>query len=372
MNQINRRSWIKALTTAGAGAVLLSPTEILKAMPTENLERVNGDLVRLSSNENPYSPSLAMKEALGNINSEICRYPNQHFKTLEKIIAEREGIDPAHVVVTSGSREGLKAAGMLYSLQGGEILTCLPTYKALLTYAEFIGSNIRAVPLNEDLKFDLASLKENVNDNTQLVFICNPNNPTGTLLNPNKLEEFCKETSSRVPVFVDEVYYDYIEERDYPSMKHLAVAGHDIIIARTFSKIYGLAGARIGFMIANTRIADRLRQSLMSGTNILGLRLAMAALDDKEFHSFSLEKNREAKRMIYDVLDERGLKYMKSHTNFVFFKSDREISELQSAYKSQNVVIGRAFPPYMNWCRISTGTIEEVQEFVNATKKVFA
>ncbi len=371
MAHINRRSWLKTLTSAGAGAVLLSPSQILAAMPTIEENTTNG-MVRLSSNENPYSPSPSMKKAIAAIDPDLCRYPNSHFATLEAIIAKREGLDPSQVVVTSGSREGLKAVGQMYSIRGGEIVTCLPTYKALISYAEFLGSKIRAVPLTEELGYNLPGIAKEIKSETKMVFICNPNNPTGTLLDPGKLEIFCRKWSASVPVFVDEVYYDYIEQKGYPSMKSLISEGLDVIIARTFSKVYGLAGVRIGYMIANTRIATEIRNSLMSGTNIMGLKLAMTALEDKEFYNFSLEKNREGKRLIYSALDELNLRYLPSHTNFVFFKTGRNISEVQRAFTTEGVQVGRAFPPYLDWCRISTGTTEEVKVFVGALKKVFA
>ena len=159
MTQINRRSWLKTLTTAGAGAVLLSPAEIIAAIPEANNPNLNG-MVRLSSNENPYSPSPAMKEAIAAIGPDLCRYPNSHFRTLEALIAEREGLDPSQVVVTSGSREGLKAVGQMYSMKGGEIVTCLPTYRALIDYADFLGAKIRAVPLTKELQFNLEGIGE--------------------------------------------------------------------------------------------------------------------------------------------------------------------------------------------------------------------
>ena len=372
MSNLNRRSWLKAFTATGTGALLLSPSDILKAMPKEVEEFDNGQMVRLSSNENPYSPSDAMKEAMRNMHGQLCRYPNSHFKTLEKIIAEREGVDPATVVVTSGSREGLKAVGLMHALSGGEILTCLPTYKALLTQAEYYGANIRAVPLKEDLSYNLEGLEENINPDTKLIFVCNPNNPTGTLLDSAKLEAFCRKASEQVPVFVDEVYYDYIEEEGYPSMKHLIAEGKNIIISRTFSKVYGLAGIRVGFMMARPVVASKIRESLMSGTNIMAIGLAKAALEDEDFRDFSLAKNRDSKDLIYQALDDLGLTYKRSHTNFVFFKTDRPIADVQSDFEALGVLVGRAFPPYMDWCRISTGTTEEVQSFCSALKKVFA
>jgi len=356
----------------GAGSILINPKEILASTSNELNLALNEGIVRLSSNENPYSPSPKMKKALENIGPLLCRYPNASFSGLEAKIAEREGIDPACVVVTSGSREGLKAVGLIKSLEGGEISTCLPTYKALLTYAEHWGALLRISPLTDEYMFNLHGIKESINDNTKMVFVCNPNNPTGTLLDRTALEDFCKEVSQRTTVFVDEVYFDYIEEEGYPSMKHLIAEGRDIIIARTLSKVYGLAGARIGYLMTSPENAQKIRAALMSGTNILGLTLAEVAMEDESFKQYSLSKNQQCKSIIYKTLDELGLKYLKSHTNFVFFETKRDIADVQASFLSHGVQVGRAFAPYMDWCRISTGKVEEVEEFAVAAKRIFS
>lgn len=372
----SRRNWLKTLTLGGTAGLLLSPRDILSMMP-ETAPSLLGfsapqTKIRLSSNENPYSPSPLMKQTIQNMDPELCRYPNRNFGQLETLIAEREGVRPEEVVITSGSREGLKAVGMMYSLKGGEIITCLPTYKALLTYAEFIGADIRAIPLTQRLGYNLEGIEAGINNRTKMIFVCNPNNPTGTLLDPDVLKSFCLRNSTRAPIFVDEVYYDYIEEKGYPSMKSLIKDGHDIIIARTFSKIYGLAGARIGYLMAKESIASRIRKSLMSGTNVLGLQLGMTALNDHEFYAYSLRQNAAAKKIIYKALTQAGLSYIPSHANFVFFKTGQDIVTIQKKYDEQGITVGRAFPPYMDWCRISTGTIEEVELFAKATQKVFS
>ena len=365
----SRRHWLKAFAAIGTSSLLIHPSDLLALEDSE--VTIAENMTRLSSNENPYSPSPAMSKALSQLGKELCRYPNRHFSDLQQLIAEREGIDPEHIVVTSGSREGLNAVGLSAALANSEIVTCLPTYKALLTYAEKFGCHINAVPLTEDMMFNLPGIKAQISDQTGLVFICNPNNPTGTLLPSDDLISFCHELSPHVPVFVDEAYYDYIEEPDYPSMKQLFLAGQDVIVSRTYSKVYGLAGARIGYMMARKDRAREIRQRLMSGTNVLGLRLGMVAVQDDDFRQFSLVKNREAKQMIYKILDDKGLTYLKSHANFIFFRTGRPIDEIQEAYRKAGIIVGRAFPPYDDWCRISTGTIEEVQEFIGATGIVF-
>ena len=173
-------------------------------------------------------------------------------------------------------------------------------------------------------------------------------------------------------VFVDEAYFDYIQEENYPSMSALVKSDHNVIVSRTFSKVYGLAGVRVGYLITRPDIARRLRSRLMSGTNIMGVRLAMTALDDPDFYKFSLDKCNEGKEMIYSALDPTGLKYIKSHTNFVFFRTGKHISQITAKFADQGVQVGRPFPPYDNWCRISTGTIEEVSQFTKAVKSVFS
>ena len=372
MNNLNRRNWIKGIASAGAGALVVRPAEILKLLPKEDDWSAHDEAIRLSSNENPYSPSVKMKEAISRAHSELCRYPNRHFSTLEKIIAERQDVLPENVVLTSGSREGLNVSGLVFGMNGREILTCMPTYKSLMAYAERFGAYINIAPLTDDLSFDLDAMDKRIHANTGLVFICNPNNPTGTLLDAGELRNFCISASKRTMVFVDEVYFDYIEQEGYPSMASLIKEGHNIIISRTFSKIYGLAGVRIGYLIAREDVAHRLRQRLMSGTNIMGLRLAMAGLEDDEFYNFCISKNKEGKQMIYDTLDGMGMEYKKSHTNFVFFHTGRPVDKVIKDFRKYNIVVGRPFPPLTDWCRISTGKIEDVEAFTGALKKVFA
>lgn len=329
------------------------------------------DVIRLSSNENPYAPSDAMKTVMANIGNRICRYPNRDFSTLEKKIAEIENVPPECVVVTSGSREGLKAVGLIKSLEGGEIACCLPTYRALLSYAEHWGAMLRVSPLKDNLDYNLPAMYDSLNEKTKMAFICNPNNPTGTLLPADEVERYTRMIAEKATAFVDEVYFDYIEQSGYPSMKKLILEGMDVIVSRTLSKVYGLAGVRIGYMMATPETADKIRKSLMSGTNTFGIALGTAALDDPDFKAFSLAKNKECKEMIYSALDKLGIRYLRSHTNFVFFHADRPITEVQDSFLGHGVQVGRAFPPYMDWCRISTGTTDEVQHFVDALPRVF-
>ncbi|WP_420318940.1 pyridoxal phosphate-dependent aminotransferase [Ekhidna sp.] len=369
MKNIDRRQWLKSVSLAGTAAFLIPNQTFSMEVP---IHRLGDDKIRLTSNENPYGPSKKVRTAITDAFDIACRYPSINLRPLVDAIAEKEGVSKDHIVVTGGSTEGLKAAGMTYGLEGNEIVAADPTFQAMLRYAENIGSYVHRVPLNENMEHDLDAMAARVTSKTGLIFICNPNNPTGTLLDKNKLRDFCNSFEKRTVVFSDEAYYDYITDPDYPSMVELVKEGKNVIVSKTFSKVYGLAGIRIGYLIARPDIAVRLKKSIMAMTNVLAIAAAEEALKDDEFYKFSIAKNAEGKENMYKTLDDIGLDYIKSHTNFVFFQSGRHINDLSEAMAKKGVLIGRPFPPLYNWARISTGTTEEVNAFCNALKSVYS
>lgn len=373
-NHLDRRQWLRTAGLAGAFSFLggwpaLAETVTDDAFGPQNASGP-GQLARLSSNENPFGPSPKVREAMVKSFDEACRYPHAYTQGLLKLLAQKEGVPTDHIVLTAGSIEGLRISGLAYSWQGGEVVAAEPTFLALLTYAESFGAHIHRVPLDEMLRHDLEAMERRITSHTRLVFICNPNNPTGTILPAAQLRDFCASVSRRTIVFSDEAYYDYVEEPGYPSMVELVKAGMNVIVSRTFSKVYGLAGMRIGYLVARPDIAARLQQTRAAYNNIAGLYAAQAALQDQEFYRYSLQKNAESRQMIYDTLDELGLRYVRSHANFVFFESGRDISSLMGAMEQEGVRIGRPFPPLRQWCRISTGTMEDTALFCQGLKRV--
>ena len=226
----------------------------------------------------------------------------------------------------------------------------------------------------------MVEIQKNIDEKTKMVFIANPNNPTGTLLEKSSLSKFCERASEKTLVFCDEAYYDYINEPDYPSMDYLVRQEKDIIISRTFSKVYGMAGLRIGYMVLKPQLADKLfgeyspygRNKIMAQTNVLAVAAAIEALKDKDFYAFSLKKANEEKDKIYKLLDYLNLKYVESSTNFVFFESKKHIDILSKEMLDKGVRVGRPFPPFYDWCRISTGTSQEVDRFVSAMLDIYS
>ena len=370
MKTLNRRNWLQLAGIGGATA-FVDPQSTLKVVQKSNENRKAGyDYAKLNSNENPFGPSERVRKAIIDAFDYGCRYPGEMINELASIIAKKEGVTRDHVVITGGSTEGLKAAGMTYGMNGGEVISADPVYKSLITYAEQCGAYINRVPLDSDMQHDLEEMERRITNTTSLVFLCNPNNPSGTLLPKDRLQSFCKTVAGRTILFSDEAYYDYITEPDYPSMVSMVREGKDIIVSRTFSKVYGLAGLRIGYLIARPDIAARVRKNVMARTNVLAVAAATEAYQDQAFYDMCIQKNEEAKKYIYSLLDDMGLRYVTSHTNFVFFHTGKPIQKLIPAMREKGVAIGRPFPPINDWCRISTGMIQDVKKFGDALMMV--
>lgn len=372
MQGLSRRDWLKR-TSLGGGLALLGGTGIVSSLSAEEIKKYNprpmAGPIRLGSNENPYGPSESMRKAMTSAFDNGCRYPWGYNASLVNMIARKEGVPEDHIVLTAGSTEGLKVAGLTFG-RGQEIISCTPTFLSMMEYAELWGTEINWVPLNKDLDFDLEEIEKRVSYETGLVFLCNPNNPTGKLLPAKQVVDFCETVSKRTVVFSDEAYYDYITEPNYPSMVELVKKGHDVVVSRTLSKVYGLAGIRMGYLVAKPELAKKLSDRVVANTNIMAIEAGKAALADSDFYKFSLQKNEEAKAMIIATLDELKLPYLPSHANFVFFKSGKDISELGKTMAEKGFIIGRPFPPLNDWCRISTGTIEEIALYNKAIKEV--
>ncbi|MEL6943094.1 MAG: histidinol-phosphate transaminase [Bacteroidota bacterium] len=372
MKNFNRRQWLKAM---GLMSAAVASGTVVKANNTpipSSAKRIReiGLPVRLTSNENPYAPSEMTKKAMHKAMDISFRYPVSHYKVLIDKLAEKEGVSADHILLTSGSNEGLRVVGLTFGLHGGEIIAGVPTYKALLSYAEEVGAYINKVPLDDKLQYDLEEIEKRINTNTKLIFLCNPNNPTGGLLKADQVRAFCESACKRTMVFSDEAYYDYVTDKDYPSMKHLVKEGYNVIVSKTFSKVYGLAGVRVGYLIARPDIIARLRPKVMSYVNMMGVYGAAAALDDREFYNYSLQMNDKARKHIYAVCDDLNLEYVPSHANFVFIKTGRDIRTFAAQMKEQNILVGRPFEPLTDWCRVSTSTMEDMIAWEQAIRQV--
>ena len=367
---MTRREWINRSATVFGGSLLgaVAGVQSLNAASTATLL---DKPVRMMFNENPYGPSQiarrAMRKAFEESNLYSMRGAKGEFKEL---MAKLNGVTPDHIAVGFGSGEILKKAALMNGIDKGELLSPSLTFETINRYAKTMKSNVNRIPMNKNIDIDLNRMNENVNNKTKMVYLCNPNNPTGSLMNTDDLESFCSQVSKKSIVFVDEAYHEYVTDSKYRSMIDLVKSGKNVIISRTASKVHGLAGLRVGFAITTPQIAKRLESYLTDSLNIIGLRAAIASYKDKRFQNFSIDMNNKAKKVVTEYLDTKGIQYLDSQTNFMFIKTDIEISDFQPAMEKHGVLVGRPFPPFTNWCRLSMAKPEEMQKFNEGFGKV--
>ena len=385
---VNRRQWLwSAGLAAGSTAILPKVLPALDAArgvaPLASVPRSYHDAlvemeahstavrraagpVRLCFNENPFGMSPKAKEAIGTGWYEHSQYNLQSAPELKKVFAKHVGVDPSYILITQGSSETLAVAALAYGLNGGEIVTPWPTFEGLPRYAETIGATVHRVPLMENLGHDFAAMDTRITNAVKLVFVCNPNNPTGTLEDATTIRDFVRSAAKRAVVVVDEAYHDFVDAPTYKPMIDLVLKGENVIVSRTASKIHGIAGLRIGFAIARPDIIRRL-EGLATGTqNAFGLQAAIASLQDTAYQDYIKTKNREGRALLTKTLTDMGKRVAPSQTNFVFFHAKMPVEKVQAAMLTKGFLVGRAFPPYTDWCRISIGTSEEMTRFVAA------
>lgn len=327
--------------------------------------------IKINGNENAFGYSRQAMMAIMNELSDINRYARDESMALLEALAEREGVPTDHVLMTAGSGPILMMAGIAYAEEGKNMVTVTPGYLQLTRTFKAHGGSIKEVPLTDDLVHDLDAMLAAIDENTALVYICNPNNPTGTVVDPEALKSFIAEVPESVLVFVDEAYLELAEGGlEKHTMRDLVGEYSNVLVCRTFSKVFGMAGLRIGYGVAQPPILEKIRAYHMGGPNKLGCVAAVAALEDTEFMEFSIDQYQSVRKMVTDRLDELGLEYADPQGSFVFMKTGLPISEFQKAMEERNVLVGRPFPPMLDWARISIGTEEEMQSFLSVMESV--
>ena len=329
-------------------------------------------VVRLMANENPYGPSRVALKAV-NANLHLLNRYSWDTRPLAKVLADINGVSTENVVVGTGSTEILRISGMIAASNNGSIVAADPTYQDLLNVAGRHGAEIIRVPVNEELTFDLDAMRAAVRDDTDMIYLVNPNNPIPTVTNKDAMRDFVLEMSKDRLVFVDEAYHEFVDNPEYESMMELVAAGHkNIIVARTASKIHGLAGMRVGFGFAHPELAEKIRAMRSGDTNVLAVEAAYASYLDPEFSKFVIRKNKESRAIVENMCEELGLRYVKSNANFTFIETGIENAKYQEQMQEYGILTGRDFPPYhSSWSRISMGRPEEMEYYVQIHKRLF-
>lgn len=338
---------------------------------TNAAQTANGQtLIKLSSNENPYGPSPKARQAIIEAVASGNRYAGGEVVALEKLIAEREGVAPENVVLGTGSGEVLAMAAVAYGLDKGEIVTPDPTFWGLQRYAENIGAKITRVPLDANHSHDLKTMRERISANTRLVYVCNPNNPTGTIIPNAELRQFCTDVKN-TPILIDEAYLEYLDDYPASSAVDSVRKGANVIVLRTFSKIYGLAGLRVGYGLARKDIADNLKKFRMTWFNPISLRAAIASLQDETFVRESRRKNAETRKFVLAEMDKLKLSSASSNANFIWLNVGVNQRDLPAKLMKANIAIRNGIAPLdSDWARITIGTDAEMQSFTKTLRGI--
>jgi len=340
--------------------------------PIEEVEREYGiaNSVKLASNENPLGPSPKAVAALRAKLDQLHLYPDGDCFYLKKYLANKLAVSPEQMIFGNGSNEIIELAARTFMRVGDEAVMAEQAFVVYQLIVQAVGGQCKQVPLR-DYTHDLGAIADAVTANTRIVFLANPNNPTGTIFHRDAWEKFLARISNDVLLIVDEAYFEYVRDTDYPDSLRYHQVGRAILTLRTFSKLYGLAGLRIGYGVAPKELIalmQRVRQPF--NVNAPAQWAALAALDDTDHVRKSLEVNRQGLEYLQTEFDKLKLKYVPSQGNFILV----HVGKGQEVFKqllTQGVIVrpmgGYKFPEHV---RVTVGTMEENRKFIEALQKV--
>ena len=379
---LTRRSFVHTLGIGAAAYIGARGREnAIWSAFEQPLEALEKGVICLSSNENPLGPGPAVldaiKAAFGPAGATPGRYSGSS-RDLIDAIAKRLGVKPENIVLGCGSTQILRSCTHLFTAKDKALVGTIPTYEECAGYAEMMGHPVRPVALDANMKIDLDTFGAAAKG-AGLVFYCNPNNPTATYVGARATREFLARVNRESPettILVDEAYYDYVTDPDHDTHIPIAVQNPRVIVARTFSKAYGMAGLRIGYAVGHAETIKKMAEwdggSGTSSLNVLAMRAAIAATErDPSFVTTERARNQEVRDFTMKWFADRGMPPTDSQANFMFVNIGRPVKEFREACAKQQIKVARDFPPFeKSHCRISFGTMDEMKKAVAVFDRV--
>lgn len=387
-NQMNRRGWIRSSALIAGGITFFKGSSLevfAKSTAPKLAKKINfisdrefnetlppNIKARLSANENPFGPSATAKKALVEAMDKCYQYPFFNFKDLVEKIAAFEGVKPEQVSLAAGSTPFLQAAAAYFGKDNGQIITGALSYADLPSTAQTLGADIVEIPMTKDFKLDLEEMERKITPKTKLVYLCNPNNPTATVVDTQKLKAFVERVSAKVPVFIDEAYIDYLDDPQSVTLISSVKKGQNVIVARTFSKLYGFAGLRVGYIVSQPEMIKTLNEYTPGAMSIsaTSLMAAIAAYQERSFLDDAKVKTFASKDFLYKTLKEEGYNYIPSSTNFVLFPIKMEGARFVGEMMKRGVSVRNWEYEGQHFCRVSIGTMDEMKAFADAFKQI--
>ena len=386
---LSRRNFVR---TVGTGAAAALTTSWISARGRENmiwsaietpLHAVEPGMIVVSSNENPMGPGPkvldAIKAAFGENGSRPGRYSGSS-RDLVDALAKKHGVKPENITLGCGSTQILRSVTHIYTAKDKPLVATIPTYEECAEYATLMGNKVVGVPLNSEFKPDLDRFADAAKG-AGLVFYCNPSNPSSTYVGAKATRDFISKLHAQSPetaILVDEAYFEYVTDTDHETFIPLAITDPRVIVARTFSKAYGMAGLRLGYAVGHADAIKKLSSwdsaSGTSSLNVLAMHAGIAAVQqDDSFITKERARNAAVRDFTKKWFADRGMKPTDSQANFMFVNIGRPAKEFRDACRAKNVVVARDFPPFeKTHCRIAFGTMDEMQKAVKVFGEVLA
>jgi histidinol-phosphate aminotransferase len=383
---LSRRSFIHAFGLGTVGAATLPSSTLFAARGREAVaglapwERdaafaatADATAIRLNSNENPLGPGERALDAIRGAFSEANRYPFTAETSVQAAIARARTVREDHVLLGCGSGEVLRMAVSACVSPTRALVAASPTFEDPAHHARALGAPVIDVPVDRELRLDLDAMANRASG-AGLVYLCNPNNPTATVHGARAISDFVaaiNRSSPRTTILIDEAYHEYVDEPSYKTAIPLALDNPRVIVTRTFSKVFGMAGLRIGYAIGRPEALEPLQRfKLGAGINVLATAAATAGLADTARIDAERTRNREVRQFTHDALSRLGWTVIPSNTNFLMLDVRRNVQDVIEGCRKQGVLIGRPFPPLNTHARVSIGTMDEMKRAVEVLGRV--
>lgn len=367
---LSRRRFAQVLTGTAAAAMLprLATTPASAAMLPAGMP---GSTIQLNANENPYGPCPAALAAITHSEGIACRYPFAARERVVDAVAKLHHLQPKNVVLGCGSTQILDLCDFAFLRPDRKLVTAEPTFEAVLSYRKNLEARAVKVPLAADFRLDLGKMAEACDESTGLVYVCNPNNPTGTIVYEKELRGFLGRVSPKTVVLVDEAYVHFVEDRRYGSVAGWIDEYPNLVMTRTFSKVYGMAGMRLGYAVAQPPLIARLQELVsFASANSAVLAAGLASLNDPKVVPHNRRRLNDARRWLVEEMKKDGRRIIPSEANFMMIYLGRDVVPVGEAFKKRGILVGRKFPSMGKWLRVSIGKPEEMKAFVAALREI--
>jgi histidinol-phosphate aminotransferase len=325
-------------------------------------------VVRLSSNENPLGVSPAAREAIIEAIVESNRYGGKRREVMEEL-ARYLGVQPDNITLGFGSTEILQVCTQTFQGPNTPLIAAEPTFEDVMDYQDTMPFEVKLIPLTADLQHDVGRMREEASRRPSLVYFCNPNNPTGTITSSADIDAWIAEAPETTTFLMDEAYLEYVTDDRYWDTLKWIESKPNVIVIRTFSKIFAMAGLRLGFAVTHPTTAARLAEhTVQNSPNVLAGAAALASLKDEGLVERSITVNAEAKEIVHTTLDELGLEYLPTNANFIMHQINGDLATYRDRMADTGLLVGRNFPPMLDHNRLSFGLPNEMDRWASTIK----